>query len=154
MAKIHTLINNMYLPLLKSHSGLRWLVLAGFIGTLFALWKARKNGGKAASIRSLALFTLISTHLQFVFGILLYFTSPKVVFKASAMSDKVQRFFLVEHISLMLVAIVLLTIGYVKWKKRADLAAAKALFRYYLIALILILISIPWPFRIAGSHWF
>ncbi len=154
MTQIHSLINNMYTPLLKSHSGLRWLILAGFIGTLYTVWKAPKSNSSAASVRSLALFTLITTHIQFLLGLLLYFISPKVIFKASAMSDSIQRFFLVEHISLMLAAIILLTIGYVKWKKKADNKALKALFRNYLIAFILILIAIPWPFRIAGSHWF
>ncbi len=145
----------MYTPLLKSHSGLRWVLLFSFISTLIILYKSRRKGTTSGKVKPYALATLILTHVQFLLGLGLYFISPKVIFAASAMKDSVQRFFLVEHISLMLVAIVLVTIGYSKWKKQAEAGKGyRTLFNYYLIALILILISIPWPFRIAGSSWF
>lgn len=145
----------MYTPLLKSHSGLRWVLLFSFISSLIILYKSGRKGISAGKVKPYALTTLILTHVQFLLGLGLYFISPKVIFAASAMKDSVQRFFLVEHISLMLVAIVLVTLGYSKWKKQPDARKGyRMLFNYYLIALILILISIPWPFRIAGSSWF
>jgi membrane protein DedA with SNARE-associated domain len=78
-----------------------------------------------------------------------------VVFSAASMKDSVLRFFLVEHISLMIIAIILITVGYVKSDRAADeFRKHKLLIIYYSIALILILISIPWPFRGLGAGWF
>jgi hypothetical protein len=145
----------MYTALLKSHSGLRWVLLFSFISSIIILFRASKKGTSFKAVKPYVLITLIITHVQFIIGLALYFTSPKVIFAGTAMKDSVQRFFLVEHISLMLIAIILVTIGYSKWKKATQASKAmRSLFNYYLIALILILVSIPWPFRIAGSAWF
>lgn len=145
----------MYLPLLKSHSGLRWILLLSFILTLIVFYRAAYSGKSSKNSKFYALFTLIITHIQFLLGLSLYFMSPKVVFAASSMKVAVSRFYLIEHISLMLIAILLITIGYSKWKKINNAkAASKKLFTYYLIGLILILISIPWPFRDLGGAWF
>jgi hypothetical protein len=49
---------------------------------------------------------------------------------------------------MMLIAIIIIHIGRSKSKKaNSDLGKHKAAFWYYLIGLILILASIPWPFR-------
>ena len=85
----------------------------------------------------------------------LYVISPKVIFAATAMKVGVQRFFLVEHISLMILAAVLMTIGYSTTKKQINTPyGGKKLLFYYLIALFLILLAIPWPFRGFGTAWF
>jgi hypothetical protein len=45
--------------------------------------------------------------------------------------------------------------GYSKAKKKAeDSQKFKTTFWYYLIGLVLILVSIPWPFRGLGAGWF
>ncbi|MBG0783061.1 MAG: cytochrome B [Bacteroidales bacterium] len=144
----------LYTILLKSHSGLRWLLLFMFIATLVQL--GRKAFGKAdISVKSISLFTLIVTHIQFLIGLVLYFISPKVVFDAASMKDSILRFYLVEHISLMIIAIIILTIGYSKSKQYFSVPkGAKKAFYYYLTSLVLILISIPWPFRIPIADWF
>jgi hypothetical protein len=56
----------------------------------------------------------------------------------------------------MLVAIVLITMGYSKSKKAAtDAEKFKKIKVFYLIGFILIVASIPWPFRTAlGGSWF
>ncbi|MDA3944426.1 MAG: cytochrome B [Bacteroidetes bacterium] len=144
----------LYTILLKSHSGLRWLLLALFIATLIQLGR-KAFSGAAVPAKRLALFTLILAHIQLLLGLSLYFISPKVHFDAAAMSDSILRFYLVEHISLMLLAIIILTIGYSKTKNRLqEISFSKKAFYYYLVSLILILVSIPWPFRIAGAGWF
>ncbi len=145
----------MYDILRHAHSGLRWLVL---IALLFAIVNAFSKKGKSAfssGDKKSALIALIFTHLQFVIGLILYFVSPKVVFDGAAMKDSVLRFYLVEHISLMLIAVVLITIGYSKAKRLTDDSKKFAKIGwFYLIGLILILISIPWPFRNLGGSWF
>jgi hypothetical protein len=111
-----------------------------------------KRSGKVpftAGDKKLSLFTLIATHLQAVLGLGLYFMSTKVEFSGNTMSNPVFRFFTMEHTLMMLIAIILITVGYGHAKK----ANAKGVFTYYLIALILILAAIPWPFRELGAGW-
>lgn len=137
--------------LLHSHSGLRWILLILLIMTIASVFG--KRSGKVAFTdgdRKLSLFTLISAHLQAVLGLALYFFSQKVDFSATTMSSPVHRFFTVEHALMMLIAVILITIGYGKAKK----ANARGVFVYYLLALIVILVAIPWPFRTAlGAGW-
>lgn len=146
----------MYNGLVHAHSGLRWIVLLLLILAVgIAFRKVRSKSNYSESDRKIALFTLIGVHLQLVIGLVLYFISPKVEFFAGIMKDPVFRFYTVEHITLMLIAIVLITMGYSKAKRR-DTAEGKfrAVGTYYGIGLLLILISIPWPFRGLGAGWF
>lgn len=146
----------MYEILKYSHSGLRWLVLIALIVAVFnAGFKMNTSVTFTAADKRINLLALIFTHLQFVLGLLLYFTSPLVQFGTGTMKNTVLRFYTVEHISLMLIAIALVTIGYSK-AKRASQARKKfkQTFMFYLIGLILILAAIPWPFRNLGAGWF
>jgi high-affinity Fe2+/Pb2+ permease len=98
---------------------------------------------------------LIIMHIQLVLGLVLYFISPKVIFSASSMKDGFLRFFLVEHISLMIIAVILVTVGYVKSDRAEDMIKKnKRVLIYYSIAFVLILASIPWPFRPLGAGWY
>jgi formate/nitrite transporter FocA (FNT family) len=113
-----------------------------------------------SSERKLALITLIILHTQLLIGIALYFVSPFVanaIESGNVMKDPVNRFYLVEHAIGMCVAIAFVTVGYSKAKKQSESwAKHKLIFTYYTIAFILILISIPWPFRMVGEGrgWF
>jgi hypothetical protein len=64
---------------------------------------------------------------------------------AEVMKDKLLRFWAVEHIFTMLIAIILITIGHIKYKKGG---APKTTLILYIIALLLIFGAIPWPFRV------
>lgn len=140
--------------LIHAHSGLRYVVLALL---LFAIFKAfTKKSTYTESDRKLNLFTLIATHTQILIGFVLYFMSEKVRFVGETMSDAFLRFFALEHVFGMVFAAVLITIGHSKSKK-ADSAEVKnkKIAVFYTIALVLILASIPWPFREAlGGKWF
>lgn len=96
----------------------------------------------------MALFTLIAAHLQLVFGLALYFVSPitQAAFKSDEiMSNATYRFYAVEHISIMLIAIVVITIGYSKSKRQTDDSKKfKTLSLFYAIGLVLALSRIPW----------
>ncbi|MEP2772760.1 MAG: cytochrome B [Fulvivirga sp.] len=145
----------MYDILRHAHSGLRWLVLIALLVAIVSAFSKKGKSPYTAGDKKLALIALIFTHLQLVIGFILYFISPKVVFDGAAMKDSVLRFYLVEHMALMLVAIVLITIGYSKAKRLTDDSKKFAKIGwFYLIGLILILISIPWPFRNLGGSWF
>ena len=99
---------------------------------------------------------MIAFHIQFLAGLVLYFVSPKVAFISETMSNKLLRFFTVEHSLMMTIAMILITIGHSKSKKATlDTQKFKSIAVYYTIAFIIIMIAIPWPFRTAlGGGWF
>jgi len=139
-----------------AHSGLRWIVLILLLINVSNAFKAwRSNRTVSAQDVKLSLFGMISVHIQALLGIILYFQSPNVHFGPTTMSNAHIRFFTIEHVFGMLIAIVLITIGYRKDKNAATgTGKVSTVFWYYLIALLIILISIPWPFRGFGNGWF
>ena len=146
----------MYSGLLHSHSGLRWIVLLGIILTIVKCIPGL-SGSKEWTHREarLANLTVRLLHVQVLIGLILYFMSPKVQFSGSTMSNDLLRFFTVEHTVMMLIAVVLITIGNAKSKKREGMAAYKSVFWFFLIALLIIIASIPWPIREQlGGSWF
>ena len=63
--------------------------------------------------------------------------------------------FAVEHMTTMIIAVVLITLGYSRAKRRtSDGGKFKAIFWFYLIGLVIMLAGIPWPFRGYGNGWF
>ncbi|MFL2624114.1 MAG: hypothetical protein ACJ0P6_06425 [Flavobacteriaceae bacterium] len=97
-----------------------------------------------------ALFTLIATHTQLLIALLLYFTSSRFSLWfdlgiVEVMKIPVHRLYLVEHPFTNIVAVVLITRGYSKHKKkRLSNPKHKTLAINYTLALLLILYSIPW----------
>ncbi|GJM34376.1 MAG: hypothetical protein DHS20C18_33770 [Saprospiraceae bacterium] len=147
----------MYSALKHSHSGLRWVVLVLLIAAIAAAWKAwSSKDSSQAKPDKMVLLALIFTHVQLLIGLILYFVySPYVQFTAGVMKDKLLRFYTVEHLVGMLIAVVLITIGYSKGKRLLpDPKGHKTVFTFYLIGLVLILLSIPWPFRGLAAGWF
>ncbi len=145
----------MYNGLLHAHSGLRWIALFFIIITLVKAFGS-KNKPYLDGERKLGLFTLISFHIQGLIGFYLYFTSPKVNFIEGFMKDDLFRFFNMEHILGMVIAITFVTIGYSKSKKKEDAAAKRKQIKvWFSLALLILLVTIPWPFREAlGGSWF
>ncbi|MBO3698578.1 cytochrome B [Roseivirga sp. E12] len=145
----------MYNGLLHMHSGLRWVVLVLLIAAIFNAFSKKKGGAWTAKDKKITLFAMVFTHIQLLAGLALYFISEKVQFVEGFMKNPVYRFYAVEHILLMLIAIALITVGYSKAKRAAsDAKKFGAVATFYLIGLILILASIPWPFRNLGAGWF
>jgi len=137
--------------LLHMHNFLRWFVLLfGILVIIRSMSGMNGNKPFAAGDKRMALFLLISCDLQLLLGISLYITKGwlDVLKNGVDMANRVNRFFAIEHMLGMLVAIVLVHIGYSSIKKNiADSAKFKKLFWFTLIAFILILVTIPWPFR-------
>lgn len=153
---IHQKLTTMLNGLIHAHSGIRWIVLVLLIVSVFkALLKWKSKAPYTDGDRKLSFFTMLSVHIQLLLGLALYFMSDKVVFSGDAMKVAITRFFTAEHSLMMIVAIALVTIGYVKAKKAADEVKKFSLtFWYNLIALLIVLAFIPWPFRGFGSGWF
>ena len=141
------------------HSILRWVALLCMV---FAIANAaiRMYRPLLPTGMKWHLFALISMHTQLIVGLILYFTSERMKgFRAAGnvMSNGVSRFYVMEHLVGMVLAIVLVTIGYSKAKRQADDAKRnKTIFWFYLIALFIVIAMIPWPFREvgAGRSWF
>ena len=137
--------------LLTVHSLLRYVLLILLVVSIvkaFSGWFGKKQ--YPPGDKKLALFTLISTHLQLVIGLVLYFISPNVkagmADMGEAMKNPMLRFWTVEHLSMMLIAIVLITLGYSLAKRgKDDETKHKRVAIFFLLALIIIFISIPWP---------
>lgn len=134
----------MYNGLLVTHSYLRYilliLLLVVIITSLLGLVN-KKPYTSTDNKMGLALF--ISTHLQLLVGLILFFVSPVVQFSGEAMKDATTRYWLVEHNTAMLIAIVLITLARTTSKKMADSQAKhRRMFIFNLIALAIIVITI------------
>ncbi|WP_298946279.1 hypothetical protein [uncultured Polaribacter sp.] len=97
----------------------------------------------------IGLFTLIVSHIQLLIGLAWYFISPWFDLLTSdagaVMKDKAVRLLAVEHPITMILAIVFITIGWSKHKKKTeDAAKFKSFVIFYGIGLVLILSRIPW----------
>lgn len=140
--------------LVRSHSGLRWIVLALLIAAIANATMKKKSGIYSEGDRKLNLFAMIFLHIQLLIGLVLYFTSSKVSFEYMFESS-LNRFYGLEHVFGMILAIILVTVGHSKSKRAEDPAKKhKTIFIAYIFALILIVASIPWPFRNLGGSWF
>lgn len=146
----------MYNMLRHAHSGIRWIVLILLVvAVVNALMKWQSGKSFTSGDKKLFLFSMISFHIQFLLGLALYFISPKVVFSGESMKNAVNRFYLVEHSLTMFLAVIFITLGYRKVKSlTVDTEKFKKGFIFYLIGLLLLLVGIPWPFRIPGAAWF
>ena len=101
------------------------------------------------------LFAMISLHIQLLLGLILYFISPKVSFASGWMKDAALRFYGMEHLIGMLAAIVVVTVGRkLAEKQESAILKNKKIALWYVIGLVLIIASIPWPFRGLGGQWF
>jgi uncharacterized membrane protein len=130
----------MYTGLLHTHSALRYVVLIGLlivIVTSLLGWMNRKPYTNTDNKLSLILF--IATHTQLLVGLILYFVSPFVKFGETTMSDKMTRYWSVEHIFGMLVAVVLITVARSTSKRMTDdNARHKRMFIFNFVALVVI----------------
>ncbi len=151
--------NFMLTGLKHLHSANRYILLALLLIVIISSlmkWKGNKMYSKQDD--KLNLLTFIFTHIQLLIGLGLYFMSSWVQFNENTMSNALLRFFTVEHLIGMLIAIALITIGRIKGKKITESARRhKMTFWYFFIALIIMIASIPWPFRsfaeAAGIGW-
>jgi NADH:ubiquinone oxidoreductase subunit 2 (subunit N) len=130
----------------KAHSGWAYLVLAflliAVINAFVGLSFKNEFTGKDKKI---ALFALIFTHIQLVFGLVLYFVSPVGKAVLGEMKDPTLRLTSLEHPLINIIAIILITVGWSKHKKQTTSNAKfKSFAIFYTIGLILILSRIPW----------
>ena len=144
----------MYALVLLLHSWLRWLALgAGVAATLAAFGKG------AEAVRSAerwGLIFMIALDVQLLLGLLLYgvlspFTTQAMQDFGGAMNNSAMRFWAVEHIFGMIVAIALTHIGRARVRRiTQDTRKHKVAAIFFTLALLTMLASIPWPGTAAG----
>lgn len=135
----------MYGTFLTLHSVVRYAVLILIIALIVKSLMGWMNKSEFTSgDNKISLFTLISAHTQALLGLILYFfASPFVQFNSTTMATRDLRHWTVEHIFIMLIAVVLITVGRSSMKKLADGPSKhRRLFIFNLIAVILIVLGI------------
>lgn len=155
----------MEIGLLHIHSALRYLI----IGLLFFVtikawfgWLGKRSF--QPTDRKLGSIVMGLTHIQLLIGIVLYiikkhyqgFTHMKELKAAGELElAAVVRFWTIEHLSMMLLAIILITVGH-SLSKRATTHHGKhmRLAIFFTLALIFIFVAIPWPFLKSWGTWF
>lgn len=145
----------MYESILNLHSYLAFAVLVFLLlAALSALMGISAKRPFTGNDRKIALIALIFTHVQFLLGLILLFVSPKMeaakqLGMGGLMKNSELRLFVVEHPTINLIAVILITIGWSKHKRQAeDGAKFKSIAIMYLIGLVLLLSRIPW------NQWF
>jgi hypothetical protein len=142
-----------YNLLVQIHSIGRWLVL---LFLLLAIFRHLSAGNRAYNRgdNTTGLFLTIFTDLMFLIGLVLYFAGNwgyklfQQYGMKEIMNDSYRRFFAVEHITLMLISLILIHIGKAQGRKAiSDRARHRRSLIFYVIALIIILVAVPWPFR-------
>lgn len=142
----------MYIFIKAVHNILRWIVLLGGIYAIVLAVKgffSKANWGVNEQ-RAGLIFTS-ALNLQFVIGLILYFISPmgaKLLSSgdmATVMGNSQLRFFAVEHLSIMILALLAAQLGY-SLAKRAKTDRDKFIRASvgYVLAGLLIAYGIPW----------
>lgn len=151
----------MYQTILAIHSLVRWAVLAGLLFSLYRAYRGLLLQKPFSRFdNAVRHWTATIAHIQLVLGLCLYFISPVIRYFLQDYKDAVHvraiRFFGMEHSLMMLTAIILLTIGAAKAKRKAaDSDKFRTMAIWYTIALIIILINVPWPFSpFAGRPYY
>jgi hypothetical protein len=148
----------MYNALLHAHSGLRWVALILLLAAIFNAARSQSSGQYVKKDKMLNLFAMVMLHIQLLIGLGLYFINAKskITYASGWMGETMYRFYGLEHILGMLLAITVITLGRKKAEKLQNTRDKhRRIMISYLLGLVLILVSIPWPFRAdLGGQWF
>ena len=134
------------------HSGWAYITLIilvfAVVNALIGL-SAKKEFKDSKDLR-ISLFALIISHIQLIIGFIAYFLSAQFAFvldkgMGAAMKEPTIRLFVIEHPLMMILAIVLITMGFSKHKKQTtDAGKFKTIALYYGLGLLFVLSRIPW----------
>ena len=127
------------------------LLVIAVVNAIMGLTQSKKFTDKDLRI---SLFTLIVIHIQLILGFVVYYVSPyyesmREMGMGATMNDAGVRFYIIEHPLMMILAIILVTIGFSKHKKQTtDKGKFKTITIFYGLGLLFVLSRIPW------SQWF
>lgn len=148
----------MYTAALLAHSWVRWaVVVTGVAAFLRAVAGASERRPWTRSDDRGSLWFTIALDVQVLLGVLLYIERglPRtlVANAASVMRDSPARFWAVEHPFGMLVGLTLAHVGRAIVRKADVSRRHKLAAIVFGIALVAILVSIPWPGMPNGRPW-
>lgn len=138
----------MYIGIKHLHSFVAYITLLMILlSIIYVIWGWLGNKPFNKKSKLISMFGLAALHFQVLFGVILYFISPMGFsnFSKESMSNSIMRLFILEHPLIMIVAAILVTIGYSKAKRKDNSTQKyKLLSLFYLLGFILILSRIPW----------
>lgn len=150
----------MYDFTLMIHSWLRWAVLLAAVMAIVSAFTMKPGFGGEGRAERWGLLFMIALDLQLLLGFLLYVAlSPTTaaIFDnfGAAMQDPVARFWAVEHVTLMVVAVVFAHLGRILARKaRTPGSKRMRLLVCFTIATVAMVAAIPWPGMTAGRPLF
>lgn len=139
----------MYTGLQHLHSGIAYLALAALVLVIiYALIGSLSGREFTEKDRKIAMIAFIFSHVQLLVGLILYFVSPvgfSLLTGGGAMSNPAARLTALEHPLINILAIVIISVGYIRAKKiSTSRGKFRSIYMMYAIGLILILSRIPW----------
>jgi hypothetical protein len=141
----------MHSAVLILHSWVRWIVIAaGLYAAARGLLGASRNARWTPADDRAGFWFVTALDLQLTIGLVLYlFLTPYAAALlhnfGAAMKDPVLRFWAVEHAFGMLIGAALAHVGRVRARRTDSLRRHRVTAIFYGLALIAILVSIPWP---------
>jgi len=146
-------MESFYPYFLLVHSVLRYVLLMLAVYAIYRAWSGwLGNKSYETADNKVSVFLIATVHTQLLLGLALYFfMSPYVksglADMKNAMKTDLLRYWTVEHITVMLIVVVLFQLGRTLSKKAAtDIAKHKKAAIFYTIALLIVFLMIPWPF--------
>lgn len=142
----------MYSLTLFLHSWLRWVVLAlVLIAALRAIGGLTGKRAWTAADRRLNMLATVSLDVQMLFGLLLYLFLSPITTSAfrdfgAAMRTAFVRYWAVEHLSMMVMALIVAHAGSIVARKGSSDSARHARgAMFFGFVLLLVLMGTPWP---------
>jgi hypothetical protein len=151
----------MYTALLTVHSYLRWVVLVvALLAVIRALAGVTQRRPWTPADDGAARWFGMTLDTQMLLGFVLYFFLSPFTMSAwsdigAAMRDATTRFVVIEHLFGMLIAVALTHVGRARIRKGRDSASRhRQALIFFGLALVVMLLSIPWPGRPGGRELF
>ena len=137
------------------HSFLRYIAVFMILWTIIHAFMNRKKTNASASKWSM--MSMMILHTQLILGLALWFMKFFELKGKPEMSLPDNLFFIMEHSTMMLLSIALITFGQMKGKRTEDINKRyNTIFWYFLIGFLIMMVSIPWPigFLNHNTGWF
>jgi hypothetical protein len=150
----------MYTLVLSLHSWLRWVALVAGVAATFTTLSDRSTSAAPGRSDLWGLVLMMALDIQMLLGLLLYlvlspFTAEAMRDFGAAMRNPGLRFFAVEHLVMMLGAVILVHVGRVLGRKAATADSKRMrLLICFGLATILMVLAIPWPGMASGRPLF
>jgi hypothetical protein len=149
----------MYETALALHSLVRWLVVLAGLWAVAAAFSAARRREWTPADNTPGLLFVLGLDLQLLLGLALFlFLSPvtraAMLDVGAAMKSSASRFWIVEHPTLMIAAVVLAHAGRVAARRAGSYRAGNRAQFWFALAMVAVLLGTPWPFGGHPRPWF